>query len=123
MSVIIITILLFNLVLAHGTDYLRLITLMEGGRASLSPYNTVKPRNSGHFGDSHYVRSRLSRRLPTKPRPPRAPVGVRFIANCIHAEIVERVDEAAERALVDKETYTRWHCSAIGRLLVKSALL
>ena len=56
--------------------------LMEGERASLSPYNTVKPPNSGHFGDSHNVRSRevvpfslLSQRLPTKPRPPRATWG------------------------------------------------
>ena len=65
----------------------------------------------------------LSQRLPTKPRPPIATMGVWFTANCMHAELVDREDEAAKRALVDKETYTRWHYSAIGRILVKSALL
>ena len=54
-----------------------------------------------------------------KPRPSIATVGVWFTANCMHAEIV---DEAAKRALVDKETYTRWHYSATGRILAKSAL-
>ena len=48
----------------------------------------------------------LSRRSPTKPRPPIATVGcVWFTANCMHAEIVYHVDEAAERALVDKHLY------------------
>ena len=31
----------FNPVLAHGTGYLDLITLMEGEKASLSPYNSI----------------------------------------------------------------------------------
>ena len=64
------------------------------------------------------VLGRLSpfRRLPTKPRPPIATVGVWFTANCMHMEIVDRVDEAAKRVLVDKET-------CISRILAKRALL
>ena len=64
-----------------------------------------------------------SLRLPMKPRPPTTTMGVWFTSNCMHAEIVDHVDEAAKRPLVDKETYTRWHYSAIGRILAKSTLL
>ena len=66
----------------------------------------MKPPNSGHFGDSHYVRSRevvpfsevAHEATPTDSASGR----VWFIANCMHAEIVDRVDEAAKRPLVDK---------------------
>ena len=65
----------------------------------------MKPPNSGHFGDSDYVRSRevvpfsevAYEATPTDKD--RGGVVYRY------AEIVDHVDEAAERALVDKETY------------------
>ena len=75
----------------------------------------MKPPNSGHFGDSHYVRSRevvpfsevAYEATPTDSNHNIMHIGamgVWFTANCMHAELVDRVDEAAKRALVDKET-------------------
>ena len=88
----------------------------------------MKPPNSGHFGDSHYVRSRevvpfsevACEATPTDS----AHGGV--VYRQLHARGARSswtMDEAAKRALVDKETYTRWHYSAMGRILVKSAII